>query len=53
MKVGFRLFCILAASAVLGGYSAPSKATPICDGTPEAVAPYLPELPRGCQRERI
>ncbi len=53
MKVGFRLLCALAASVTFGSYSAPSNATPLCDGPPPAVWPYLPELPRGCQRERI
>ena len=53
MKVGFRLLCALAASATLAGYSAPSSAAPVCDGPPPAVWPYLPELPKGCQRERI
>ena len=53
MKIGFRLLCALAASVTLGSYSAPSNATPVCDGPPPAVWRYLPELPKGCQRERI
>ena len=53
MKVGFRLLCALAASVTLGSYSAPSNAVPVCDGPPPAIWPYLPELPKGCQRERI
>lgn len=53
MKVGFRLLCALAASVTLGSYSAPSSAAPLCDGPPPAIWPYLPELPKGCQRERI
>jgi len=38
---------------MLGSYSAPSSAAPLCDGPPPAVWPYLPELPKGCQKERI
>ncbi len=53
MKVGFRLLCVLAASVTLGSFSAPSSAAPLCDGPPPNVWPFLPELPKGCQRERI
>jgi Putative peptidoglycan binding domain len=53
MKVGFRLLCALAASATLGSYSAPSNAAPICDGPTSTIMAFLPELPKGCQRERI
>ncbi len=53
MKVGCRLLLALAASVAFGGSFTPSGAAPICDGPPPAVWPYLPELPRGCQRERI
>ena len=53
MKVGFRLLCVLAASVTLGSYSAPSNAAPLCDGPPPSVWPFLPELPKGCQKERI
>ncbi len=53
MKVGFRLLCALAASVTLGSYSVPSSAAPLCDGPPPAIWPFLPELPKGCHRERI
>ena len=45
--------CALAASVTLGGYSVPSSAAPVCDGPSPAIWPFLPELPKGCQRERI
>ena len=51
MKAVFRLVCILAASLTLGGYSA--HAEPLCDSPPPTIWQYLPNLPRGCQRERI
>ncbi len=53
MKIGFRLLCALAASVTLGSYSAPSNATPVCDGPTSTIMAFLPELPKGCQRERI
>ncbi len=53
MKVGVRLLCALAASVTLGGYSVPSSTAPLCDGPSPAIWPFLPELPKGCQRERI
>jgi hypothetical protein len=53
MKVGFRLLCVLAASVTLGSYGATSSAAPLCDGPPPAIWPFLPELPKGCQKERL
>jgi Putative peptidoglycan binding domain len=53
MKVGFRLLCVLAASVTFGSYAAPSSAAPLCDGPPPAIWSFLPELPKGCQKERI
>jgi hypothetical protein len=53
MKVGFRLLCVLAASVTLESYAAPLSAAPLCDGPSPAIWPFLPELPKGCQKERI
>jgi len=53
MKVGFRLLCVLAAGVAFGSYAGPSSAAPLCDGPPPAIWPFLPELPKGCQKERI
>ncbi len=47
----FRVLPIIAVSASMGVFAASAKADPLCD-TPE-VRQYLPELPKGCQRERI
>ncbi len=51
MKVKFRLLCALAASVTFGGYCV--HAEPLCDAPPPLVWQYLPDLPKGCQRERI
>ena len=53
MKVGFRLLCVVAASVTFGSYAGPSSAAPLCDGPPPAIWSFLPELPKGCQKERI
>ncbi len=53
MKMAFRILFGLVFGMSCGFYAAPSNATPVCDGPPPAVWPFLPELPKGCQRERI
>ena len=53
MKIAFRFLFVLVMGIGFGLFPASSNATPVCDGPPPAVWPYLPELPKGCQRERI
>lgn len=53
MKTVFQLSCILGAGAVLGSLPAFAHAAPLCGGPPAAVLPFLPELPKGCQRQRV
>ena len=49
LRASFRLLCLLCLSVA----SASAIAAPLCEGPPSAVAPFLPDLPKGCQRDRV
>ena len=53
MKVGFRLLCVVAASVTFGSYAGPSTRPRFATNSPPAIWSFLPELPKGCQKERI
>jgi hypothetical protein len=48
-----RALSVVMMTVFCGFFSAPSHADLLCDGPPPAIWPYLPPLPKGCQRERI
>ena len=53
MKAVFRLSWFLGTSAVWACLFASAHAASLCDRPAAAFLPFLPELPKGCQRERI